>query len=162
MNSSITAFLVILLGGVLAALIVKWANSKYTHPEVDSSCDEDADYSRNKEIFIGAISVFLAWMSTLWIMAWIFIYNLINVKLSDQIIFFYPLGVLIFGTIIYLYYGVILKCDRCNRRLITQDSENQKYIKKHWLFTGWAQVVIDILFKKKFQCMSCGKKYLLR
>lgn len=160
MSNSFFAFTVTFVGGVLIALLSNWAESKYKPTTMDESSSEIQPYSRKRSVVAGALAVFIAWMAILW-----FVFGLLFVKVTglepnEDVIAYYPFGVCVAGVLFYVVYGFLLRCDYCKRRVLVQESEyQQRYAKRHRYFSAWGFVVVDILFKKQFQCMSCGKKY---
>lgn len=159
MNSTFVAFITLFAAGVVVSIFSKWAEVKYQLTALDKSSSRRSQYSRKVSALIGALAVFIAWMSLLWFFSGLLIVNITDIQPNNDVIVFYPLAILMVGAPMYLYYGLSLKCDCCERRILMQDSEQQKYAIKGKIYRGWAFVVIQILFKKMFQCMSCGKKY---
>jgi hypothetical protein len=75
---------------------------------------------------------------------------------------FCSIVVLILSALVYLALAVYLKCPSCSRRFLIQTYEPRSdKARTKWKMDYWAYVVIDVLFRRTFVCMYCGRESLV-
>jgi hypothetical protein len=162
MSNALIAFFVSLVGSVIAGFIAGWYENKYKPVKLDHSNDGVLIYSSRLGVTFCSVTVFIAWAIITSLLIFIVGGELFSIEILSRNLFFILLALLFSFTLVFFGYGYLLRCDRCERHILLQESEHQKYAKPKWGLTGWALVVINVLFRKKFQCMSCGQRYTLK
>jgi len=163
MSDTLFAFFVSLVGGIFASYLTVWLEKMYQPVNSDYSKNGVLIYSHRFGVSFCSAAVFVAWLTIILLLVLIVASDFLSLHQTIiKNLFIVLSSIMLTCSLIFFGYGYFLKCDNCVKHILLQESETQKFAKTKWGLYGWALVVLNVLFTRKFQCMSCGQKYLLK
>lgn len=146
-----------LAGGLINAVIIALINKFAPKNAVPAQYACKEIFPKPKTIILASILATTAWLLllALWISLIFVIIGIYNDRVVTTVF-----CTLIFVSLSYATTSLLLKCSHCGRRIFLQwKTEPPPYSIKYKGMTGWSSIVLQVLFKREFQCMHCGKIY---
>ena len=152
------AFIISIVAGLVSAGLVALIG-KFAPPDATPAPHAEKEYYSKPWLIIAASSfAVVAWSAMLFIVIAFFL-SFFGIYHNDQFL------TVIFGTLLsagalYLVFAPLLKCNHCDRRIFVQwTREPPPFSIKFKGMEGWASIILQVILRREFMCMHCGKKY---
>ena len=144
----------VILSVLVVALITKLAPR-----DPAPSCSLEEQYGHGFIITAASTLLVSAWFALLAIVV-LAVLNMLEIYSNDGPITYAIISMLLLA-FLYLIHALFIKCTECNRRIFVQWNIAPKFSISYFGLEGFASIALQVLFKRKFICMHCGKKYFL-
>jgi len=102
----------------------------------------------------------------IWCWFWLalIIIGMVPLFLFRSLWFIIPCVVFFPSALPYLIIAFSIRCQNCNKFVTVQPFKQPPYADENKIkgINGWSGIILNVLFNKKFSCMHCGQKYLIR
>ena len=121
----------------------------------------------NAQVFDKSKTLLLASRIVIWTWFWLalLVLGLLSVFIFKKVfLFLVPLVIFLPSALIYAVLAFRMRCQGCNRFVTVQPIKTPPFADENNVkgFNGWAGIILNVFFNRKFTCMHCGKKYEIK
>lgn len=151
-------FIISILTAIISAALVALIGKLATNEAKPSTEIQPEIYSAPRTIIVASSFAVAAW--AIMLACCLAIALFVTGIYSDDKLIAVMLGTLICTCLLFIITVTLLKCSHCERRIFVQwKQEPPPYSIKFKGMCGWSSIVLQVLCRREFQCMHCGKKY---
>jgi hypothetical protein len=154
------------LAALAAALVGRWVDQRLAPPVQNFVSADIKIVPHGLTLKIGAVAVVAAWASILILLAlgiWaLIVERALGSPIPGEIntLIVLSLGAFVAFMTVYGIAAYLVRCARCNRRVLAQALGQTPFSERFGGLTGWGAVVLSVLARGTFRCLYCGQRYL--
>lgn len=152
-------FLLAFLGSLFAGLIIAIIDAKFRKPETTFEIATIRPFNHPTLLRVSAFVVAAAWVALFCLVVSMFMGIALRVALFEKA-FLWAAGATLALALIYTPLAFTLRCQSCHRHLLVQWTTEPPFAEKQHGLYGWSAIILRVLMRKNFRCMSCGQRYV--